>query len=218
MTEQLRIKSLNEIGVECGTDKSALTHCYLDNYEKYLAPLRDKEFVLLELGVSTGASIKMWRQYFSKAKIYGIDNNPDCAGEGIFIGSQTDTYFLDKVLAEIGTPLVCIDDCSHEGKLTIETFKYLFPKIADGGMAFIEDCATFYNIHYSGEFEVNGRSKVYNFFTDLAYHVDIAGRGMTGNRDYALSVENPIFDAVPEYSRILDSIHIHPSLWLFKRR
>lgn len=210
--------TLNEIGVEAGTDKSTLTHCYLDNYEKYLAPLRDKEFVLLELGVGNGSSIKMWREFFPNAKVYGIDINPDCAGEGIFIGSQTDTDFLNNVLSQIGTPTVLIDDCSHEGKLTIETFKYLFPKISDGGLYFVEDCATFYNNHYSGEFESNGRSRVYNFFTDLAYHVDIAGRGMTGNVAYALTVENQNFDAVPEYSRILESIHIHSSLWLFKRR
>lgn len=211
-------KSLNEIGVETGTDKSTLTHCYLDNYEKYLAPLREKEFVLLELGVGNGSSIKMWREYFPNARIFGIDINADCAGEGIFIGSQNDKDFLNNVLAEIGTVNVLIDDCSHEGWRTIDTFKYLFPKISEGGLFFVEDCATFYNNHYSGEFESNGRSKVYNFFIDLAYHVDIAGRGMTGNVDYALQVENPNFDAVPEYSRILESIHIHPSLWLFKRK
>lgn len=211
------MSTLQEIGLKHGTDKAA-THFYMDNYEKYLASWRDKEFTFLELGVGNGSSIKMWREAFPNAKVYGIDNNEDCAGEGIFIGSQNDKEFLDKVLLCIGTPDVVIDDASHEGWRTVDTFKYLFPKISIGGLYFVEDSATFYSTHYSGAFESSGRSAVFTFFTGLAYDVDIAGRGMTGNVAYALSVENPNFDAVPEYSRIIDSIHIHPSLWLFQRK
>jgi len=210
--------TLNEIGLKHGTDKSSHTHCYLDNYEKYFSSWRDKEFVLLELGVAGGASIAMWREYFPKAKIYGIDNNADCAGEGIFIGDQTNPEFLGDVLAEIGPPDVIIDDASHEGWRTILTFEYLFQYLKDGGLYFVEDTATFYSKHYSGDFEANGRSKVFNFFTGLAYDVDVAGRAMTGNVQVALETTNPNFDAVPKYSRILDSMHIHPSLWLFKRK
>lgn len=209
---------LNDIGVRCGTDKSTITHCYLDVYEKYLEPLKEKEFTILELGIAAGNSLRTWAEYFPKARIFGIDNSQDCAGNNRFIGSQTDKDFLDKVLAEIGEVQVLIDDCSHEGALTIETFKHLFPKIANGGFYFIEDSSTFFSKTYSGEFESNGRSKVYNFFTDLAYHVEIAGRGMTGNVKYALEVNNPTFDPIPEYSPILESIHIHTGLWLLKRR
>lgn len=206
--------TFHEAGLKHGTDK-AVTHLYMDNYEKHLGSWRDKEFTLLELGVSTGASIRMWREIFPNAKVYGIDNNPDCAGEGIFIGSQVDIEFLDKVLEVIGLPDVIIDDCSHDGSLTLETFMFLFQKMVDGGIYFVEDTATFYNNHYSGEFQDNGRSEVFNFFTGLAYDVDVAGRGMTGNVRYALEVSNPTFNSVPEFSHILDSIHIHPSLWAF---
>jgi len=209
--------SLDEIGLKHKTDKSSMTHCYLGNYEKYLESWRDKEFTLLELGVAGGASIKMWREYFPNAKVYGIDNNPDCAGEGIFIGSQVDTEFLDKVLDAIGEVNVLVEDCSHVGSLTIESFQYLFPKIAEGGMYFIEDTATFYSEQYSPE-RYEGVSTVFRFFTDLAYDVDIAGRAMTGNSKVAIETTNPTFHPLPEYSRILESMHIHQSLWLFKRR
>lgn len=208
--------TLQEIGLKHKTDK-ATTHLYMDNYEKYLSSWRDKEFVLLELGVAAGNSISMWREAFPKAKIFGIDNNPDCAGEGIFIGSQIDTEFLDRVLAEIGIPDVVIDDCSHYSPYTIQTFEHLFPKIAPKGLYFVEDCSVFYNEHYSEKFEPNGRSKIYNFFVDMAYHVDVAGRGCTGNAQYAidLGITDP---PVPKYSRIMESMHIHPGLWLFKRK
>ncbi len=209
--------TLQEIGLKHGTDK-ATTHLYMDNYSKYLEPLRDKEFVLLELGVAGGGSIKTWREYFPNAKVYGVDNNADCAGEGIFIGSVTDEAFLQSVLDQIGEVTVLIDDSSHCGDDMIKIFQFLFPKISKDGWLILEDTHTLYSVHYSGNYESNGRTRGYNFFADLIYHVDIAGRGMTGNASYALSVENPTFDPVPEYSTILDSIHIHPSLWLFKRK
>lgn len=213
------MKSLNDIGVECGTDKSTITHGYLDTYEKYLEPLRDKEIVLLELGVAGGASIKMWREYLPKAKVYGIDNNPDCAGEGIFIGSQTDESFLDKVLYEIGEVTMMVDDASHYAPYTILTFQHLFPKLAHGGLYFIEDTHCFYDKTYGCAPEFNeGMGMAFNFFTSLACDVDVHGRGMTGNVLYALEVKSNNYAPIPKYSKILDSIHIHPSLWLFKRK
>lgn len=212
------LPSLDEVGLKHKTDKSSMTHHYLDNYENHFHEWRLKEFVLLEIGVAGGSSIAMWREYFPNAKIYGIDNNPDCAGEGIFIGDQSDFSFLQSVLDQIGSPDLIIDDGSHFGPFTILSFEYLFPRMNAGGVYVVEDTATFYSEHYSEKFQSNGRSKVFNFFTGLAYDVDIAGRGMTGNVGYALQLENPNFDAVPKYSKILKSIHIHPSLWIFERK
>src|SRR3990167_5400681 len=114
--------TLNDLGLKYATDKSTITHCYLDNYAKYFESWRNKEFVFLEIGVAAGNSIRMWREYFPKAKVYGIDNNPDCAGEGIFIGSQSDNVFLDKILVEIGSPDIILDDGSHIGKDMVSTF------------------------------------------------------------------------------------------------
>mgnify|MGYP001583008277 FL=1 len=210
--------TLNEMGLRHQTDKASTHHCFLDNYERYIGHLRDKEFTLLEIGVASGASIRLWREYFQKAHVFGIDNNPDCAGEGIFIGDQNDTGFIDSVLLKIGNPDVVIDDGHHWGPSTIATFKHLFPKIAAKGYYFVEDCHCFYDATYGmappyGQ----GMSKVYNFFTNLAIDVDVYGREMTGNSDYAINsgITTP---PVPEYSRILDSIHIYTSLRLFTRK
>ena len=212
------METLNEMGLRHQTDKATTHHCFLDNYEMYLGHLRDKEFTMLEVGVASGASIRLWREYFPKAHVFGIDNNPDCAGEGIFIGDQNDTAFLDSVLAKTGVPDVVIEDGHHWGPSTIATFKHLFPKIADKGHYYVEDCHCFYDSTYGmappyGQ----GMSEVYKFFSGLDVHVDVYGRYMTGSREMAINadIENP---PVPEYSRILESIHIHQSLRLFKRR
>ena len=212
------METLNEMGLRHQTDKASTHHCFLDNYERHLGHLRDKEFTMIEIGVASGASIRLWREYFSNAKIYGIDNNPDCAGEGIFIGNQNDTEFLDRVLAETGIPEVVIDDGHHWGPSTIASFKHLFPKIKEGGLYIVEDfhcayCPTYGPAPAYGQ----GMSEVYKFFSALDIHVDVYGRSMTGDPDRAINtpVETP---PVPEYSRILKAIHIYQSLRILERR
>lgn len=205
------MNTLQEIGLKHGTDK-ATTHFYMDNYEKHLSSWRDKEFTLLELGVAGGSSIRTWREYFPNAHVFGIDNNPDCAGEGIFIGSVTDETFMQSVLDQIGEVSILIEDSSHIGWDMIKIFEFMFPKIKSGGYFFLEDTHVIYSPHYEQG------SGAFNFFTGLAKDVDVAGRGMTGNVAYALSVQNPTFEPVPKYSPYLDCIIIHPSLWVFKRK
>lgn len=204
-------KTLNEIGLECKTDKSTITHCYLDNYAKHLEGWRDKEFTLIEIGVAGGASIKMWREYFPKANVYGIDNNPDCAGDGIFIGNQTDLDFMASVMNRIGAPDIIIDDGSHVGHDMMNTFKKMFRWVKKGGFYVVEDTHCLYSEHY------NQGSKAFEFFTGLVRDVDVAGRAMTGNQDYAINhgMTDP---PVPDYSRDLKTIHFYPSLYIFERK
>ncbi len=209
--------TLLEIGTKHGTDK-ATTHFYMDNYEKHLSEWRDKEFILLEIGVGNGSSIKMWREAFPKASVYGIDINPDCAGDGIFIADATQyDYMINLIHNVIGRPDVVIDDGSHVGGDMIKTFQMLFPLLNSGGLYCLEDTHTLYSTHYSGEFESNGRTRGYNFFTDLSYHVDVAGRAMCGNPEVAINWGNPD-PPVPRYSRELKAIHTYPSLWIYEKR
>lgn len=209
--------TLDEIFIECQTDKSSSTHGYAPTYEKYLESFRDREFTMLEIGVSAGGSLRSWRKYFPKAKIFGIDNNPDCKMDGAFIGDQSDFNFLQSVLNEIGSPDVIVDDGAHFAPLTILTFEYLFPRMKDGGLYFVEDTHCFYDTTYGCAPPNHGMSEVFKFFTSLACDVDVHGRGYTGNREYALKLDNPNFAPVPKYSKILKSMHIHQSLWMFER-
>lgn len=212
------MKTLQEIGLEHGTDK-AHTHFYCDTYDYYFKEWREKELVLLEIGVAAGSSLKMWREYFPLAKVYGIDINEDCKGyvDGVHIGSQTDTIFLDKLFSEIGIPDIIVEDGSHVGQDMIDTFKYIFPKMKSGGLYFLEDTHCLFSEYYSGQFEGNGRTKAYNFFTDLPYHINVAGRGMCGSQDFC--IEHPSTEPpVPEFSRILSAMYIHCGLWIFERK
>ena len=83
-------------------------HHFLPLYDRYFSPYRGKPLKFLEIGVSGGGSLALWRRYFGpEAVIFGIDINPDCAAfDGLAgqvrIGSQDDPAFLAKVVAEMG--------------------------------------------------------------------------------------------------------------------
>src|SRR5579859_3440769 len=62
-----------------GSDKWA-DHWYCEHYQRHFAHLRYKNITLLEIGIggyadpkSGGRSLRMWRKYFSRGRIYGID-------------------------------------------------------------------------------------------------------------------------------------------------
>jgi hypothetical protein len=80
----------------------AMRHAGEHVYPKMLQRFRNKTFSLLELGIGYGGSLRMWRDYFPKANIYGIDNNPDTIFQErritTFLGDQADRGFLAKVL------------------------------------------------------------------------------------------------------------------------
>lgn len=125
---------------------------YLVIYEEYFKPLVDREIKLLELGVLKGGSVLMWRDYFKKGAIVGLDINPvqieDKTGRiHIYEGRQEDTCLLDRIAAEQAPEGfdVIIDDCSHIGELTRISFWHLFENhLKPGGIYAIEDFGTGY--------------------------------------------------------------------------
>ena len=67
------MKNLDELAIAFNTDKSTRTHGFTNHYQVYFELLRDLPLKLLEIGVQSGASLRMWKQYFPKAEIYGLD-------------------------------------------------------------------------------------------------------------------------------------------------
>jgi hypothetical protein len=135
--------SLNALGILCGTDKSQLGFDYLRHYERSLAAFRNVPMNLIEIGVSDGASTRMWKRYFPKATIVGIDIQEQCRQFGddrvkIEIGSQSDGPFIDMVVNKY-PPTVIIDDGSHIASDIIFTFERAFPAVLPGGCYIIED-------------------------------------------------------------------------------
>jgi SAM-dependent methyltransferase len=133
------------------TDKAAHTH-YLRNYEEFFRGLLDKDIRLLELGVLNGGSLLLWRDYFERGVVAGLDLNPvrveDPTGRiRVYTGGQDDTELLDRIARECapGGFDVIIDDCSHVGSLARVSFWHLFEHhLKPGGLYVIEDWGTGY--------------------------------------------------------------------------
>jgi len=178
--------TLKELGVKYHTDKA--THGYLDIYADYISKT---EFIindLLEIGVRTGASLRMWAEYLGRnVSIDGVDINPDCKKHEIgnikvFIGDQTDHKFLDTLAPQYD---IIIDDGSHVNKWTVDSFNYLFPRLAKGGIYILEDMQCSYqdlqkiNVRdkWSGmtlvpAIPIQKRETIDNLLIRLSYRVD----------------------------------------------
>ena len=133
-------------------DTDKIQHHYLEVYDPILSRWTDKDVKLLEIGVHKGGSLELWRDYFPRGTIAGIDLElPEgfIPGERIqlFKGSQADTQFLSEVAMSIAPDGfdIIIDDASHIGELTKTTFSHLFHHhLKPGGLYAIEDWGTGY--------------------------------------------------------------------------
>lgn len=160
---RLRASNLTELAEEFGTDKWGL-HRYTPHYERHLQHLRGERFTLLELGIGgfgrqerkrSGASLKMWRWFFPKATIVGVDIRDKSWLDGprvhTYQGHQSDPGLLARIVAEHGAPLVVVDDGSHVPDHVRESFRILFPLLPEGAVYCIEDTQTSYWPAWGGQ-------------------------------------------------------------------
>jgi hypothetical protein len=130
---------------------------YFEIYDRHFARFRGRDISLLEIGISGGGSLEIWRKFFGPtARIIGLDNNPDCKrfespGTRVVIGSQGDAAFLEKLAAEIGPIDILIDDGSHAFDHQLTTFRTLFKHIRQDGLYVCEDlCSSYWAEGYGG--------------------------------------------------------------------
>ena len=133
-------------GIKYKTDK-VTHHGYERFYDLFMIPLKYNKMNILEIGIDQGRSLKTWIDYFPYANIYGIDINNEYNGirYKIFKGDQSKKNDLKKIVKNIGTCKIIIDDGSHVPKHQLISFNYLFDKCLDfGGIYIIEDIETSY--------------------------------------------------------------------------
>lgn len=181
---------------------------YFDLYRRYFSKFKDKDIRLLEIGVSGGGSLRMWRNYFGKnSLIVGMDIDEKCdehSGENIeiFIGDQNSKLDINKLIQLYGNFDIIIDDGSHINDHVINSFKWLFPILNNGGIYFIEDICTSYWSDYGGGIRKNFSS--IEFTKNLVDHI---------NAYYFDSLETQD----KYYTNTINGIYYHDSVVVFEK-
>ena len=180
--------SLISLNKKHKTDKGDKHHThlgqsYLDIYNWYFEKFRNRKFNFLELGVKEGKSLRLWKEYFPNAQIYGVDFNPDCRKHEedrihIFYESQ------DNINFSVNFDII-LDDASHINELTVSSFKKYFHLINPGGLYIIEDLRNSYDnldkLSWGGSLDKNRklgvntknqRKDMDKFFNNLIDYLD----------------------------------------------
>jgi hypothetical protein len=180
--------NLKALAAAYGTDKWTL-HQYIDIYRFHFGPLRKRRLNILEIGIGGyedpqggGGSLRMWRTYFPKSRIFGIDiadKSPhDERRIRTFRGSQDDESFLAGVLEQTGPLDIVIDDGSHQCNHVIKTFEFLFPRMNEPGFYVVEDTQTSYWEDYGGSNQdLNRPDTTMGYFKGLVDGLNYTERG-----------------------------------------
>ena len=152
----MEITPLCELAYKYGSDKCPkLGHGYTPIYYELLKGKPIKK--VLELGIGsretmqwnpehyqTGASLRMWRDFFPEAQVYGVDWHPSC----MFSDERIKTFQLNtlkanhmkKLIDEIGSDIdLVIDDGIHRTTGQLKTMKNILP-LLDNPIYIVEDC------------------------------------------------------------------------------
>jgi cephalosporin hydroxylase len=182
---------------------------YLDIYHQHFNRFVGTECVVVEIGVSQGGSLQMWKNYFGeKAIIYGLDINPYCKefeeeNIHICIGSQSDRKFLKDLKSKIPKIDILIDDGGHTMEQQITSFEELFDHVKEDGVYLCEDLHTSYWEEFGG-----GLNKPTTFIEFSKRLIDQL------NAWHIRNDELPVSD----FTRSSNSLHFYDSVLVIEKK
>jgi len=137
---------LTKLAVKHGTDKWG-KHSYSPYYYDLFKDRKNSVSKVLEIGVAEGAGMRMFRDFFPNAMIYGAEIDPDrVISEDRIITYECDQYSNSDLLNLIdhtGTDIdLVVDDGSHIPDHQIYTATSLMSVLDPGVIYIIEDVAS----------------------------------------------------------------------------
>lgn len=173
------------------TDKNTL-HSYLPLYDQLLLSRKQSAKNVLEVGIYQGGSIKLWKDYFKNAVVYGLDimeldrvwnvlrNDPR-----IILYTSTDAYnenFFKQNFIERNLRFdFMIDDGPHTLESMKSFIKLYSQLLTDNGILIIEDVQSWDWIeilkqevppHLKGFVKVYDLRKNKNRYDDIVFTID----------------------------------------------
>lgn len=151
------VSALCKMCAEAGTDKGPYAsmghrHPYTAPYSLFFEPLRFKNIKFAEVGVHRGASMRVWRSFFTQARIYGYDRDaehlryiesfgmPASYLRVIDAGSKEsieEVFTKDTADGELFD--VILDDASHDPTDQATMMETALKFLKPGGLFMIED-------------------------------------------------------------------------------
>jgi cephalosporin hydroxylase len=183
---------------------------YFDIYDRYFSRYRGTDVHIVEIGVSHGGSLALWKDYFGpRARFYGVDINPACKQfedeqVSIFIGDQGDRAFLRHLARALPRIDVLIDDGGHTMEQQIATFEELYPYVAPDGIFLCEDTHTSYWVDYGGGYKKPG--------TFIEYTKDLI------DSLHAWHCREPDAFEVTDFTRSTFGMHFYDSIVVLEKR
>jgi len=152
-------------------------HSYISHYyENAFLPLKEKTKTVVEIGVFTGSSLRLWHDYFSNATIYGVDKRPRWKNIGNYInrckiitGNSNDISTYTEIPNDID---IIIDDGSHRLIDQLKSFEILFPKLKKGGLYIIEDIVSI-DLVKQKFLDLHSSAKIHDFRIITNRHDDV---------------------------------------------
>jgi cephalosporin hydroxylase len=118
---------------------------YFPAYQRHLSKFIDQSVLLVEIGVSGGGSLRLWKKFLGPfVRIVGIDTDVLCKQLeedqiSVRLGDQSDSKFLQSIVDEFGHPDIVIDDGSHRSEDQINALQLFYPLLTKNGVYVIED-------------------------------------------------------------------------------
>ena len=145
--------SLEQIVDNERTDKNTV-HSYLPLYQELLKGKKETAKNVLEVGIYTGGSIKLWSDFFPNATTYGLDIIADYHiwselknNDRIKIYSSYDAYDEDAFNTNFLTKDTRFDFILDDGPHTLESMKQfikLYSQVmTDDGILIVEDVQSY---------------------------------------------------------------------------
>ena len=171
---------LDELGRKYGTEKSSEGHNFTEIYSGYFDRLRLEVRKVVEFGIDSGASIRMWAEYFPNAVIHGVDIDPKTLlpeSERIccHLVDQGDLKCMEQLRDQIGLDIdIVIDDGGHTMSQQLTTFAVFFPALRQRGIYVVEDLHTSYWDEFGGGYKKEGT--MIELLKDMVDRVNLYGK------------------------------------------
>ena len=159
------MNDIKKLGLKYGTDK-VTKHNYDIVYHDLFKDKRETIKKVLEIGAGEGLGLRMFRDYFPNAMIYGGEIEKErCFKEDrieVYECDQSKKKDLEKLLEKTGTDLdIIIDDGSHEPFDQMSTCINIISMLTSDFIYVIEDVADDDLIKRLGQEIVIGKKKFY---------------------------------------------------------